>query len=470
MVALVIVVALAVVGLRFANLSLIDQRLVDIREMPDSVVSAGFSLSADRELEITISSFNQVRFVEGNSSSVLANLHQLYVVDARTKEVVWDFRDESVGQDAEGAFAFEGTIALPEGLYILTCSVSAERRRQQSGSWVSWLDEDREVQSLEGDSEPEARDFHVTITGRGKKLSASEVVAAIESPPVPVERVEREVSRRSERVISRDSDAGETSRGGVLVDLTELEDEEAKFGHFSLRRTTDVRVYAIGEGTSSEMYDYGWIVNTANGRTVWEMRYNDTEHAGGDRKNRLVDTTFSLRRGEYVVYFITDDSHSYDDWNAREPHDEEGWGIKVTVAADEDDRRNNRVGNDDRWTVLAQLTGIRDDVRRRTYFTVDRRTKVRVYAIGEGDRSEMYDYAWVEDADTRSTIWEMTYRNTEHAGGASKNRIIDATGWLPAGEYILRYRSDDSHSPESWNADPPRDRRNYGVTLFVERR
>jgi hypothetical protein len=256
----------------------------------------------------------------------------------------------------------------------------------------------------------------------------------------------------------------------VLVDLTRLEDDEAKFGHFSLRRTTDVRVYAIGEGTSSEMYDYGWIVNTANGRTVWQMRYRDTERAGGDGKNRLVDTTISLRRGNYVVYFVTDDSHSYDDWNARAPYDEEGWGIRVTVAGDEDDRRSDRVSGGDRWTVLVQLTDIRDDVRRRTYFTLDRRTKVRVYAIGEGDRNEMYDYAWVEDADTREKIWEMNYRNSEHAGGASKNRMVNASGWLPAGEYILRYRSDDSHSPESWNADPPRDRRNYGVTVYVERR
>ena len=82
----------------------------------------------------------------------------------------------------------------------------------------------------------------------------------------------------------------------------------------------------------------------------------------------------------------------------------------------------------------------------------------------------MYDYAWVENAETHETIWEMKYRDSEHAGGASKNRLVASTGWLPAGDYVLRYRSDDSHSPESWNEDPPDDERHYGVTVFVERR
>jgi hypothetical protein len=457
---------LAVLGLRYANLRLLDQRLVDISEMPDSVVSAGFSISSENELEIDVSSFNQVRFLDGNSNSVLVNLSNLFVIDARTKDVVWNLRDMSIERDSDGSFAYRGSIALPKGTYILTCSVNSDQRRQQNSSWVSWLDEDRVVQSVEDDTEGDSHEFRVTVTGRGKKLSASEVVAAIESPAEPVERVEREEreSRRAAETRTGDSDSEDRRSGDVLVNLTRLEDEEAKFGHFSLRRTTDVRVYAVGEGMSGEMHDYGWIVNTANGRTVWEMRYRDTEHAGGNSKNRLVDTTISLRRGNYVVYFVTDDSHSFDDWNARAPYDEEGWGIKVSVAGDEEN------GLSDSWIVLAQLTGIRDDVRRRTYFALDRRTKVRVYAIGEGDRDEMYDYAWVEDADTRNTIWEMVYRNTEHAGGASKNRLIDAAGWLPAGEYVLRYRSDGSHSPESWNADPPRDRRNYGVTLFVEKR
>ena len=40
------------------------------------------------------------------------------------------------------------------------------------------------------------------------------------------------------------------------------------------------------------------------------MRYDDTEPAGGDAKNRLVDRVVHLEAGDYTVYFVTDDSHS----------------------------------------------------------------------------------------------------------------------------------------------------------------
>ena len=469
MILLVAAAALAVVGLRYANLSLLEQPLVDIRELPDSVVSAGFSLSSEREIEIDISGVGQVRQIPGRDMPVFASLNNVWLMDARTKEAVWKLSDASATRGANGAVAFDGAISLPGGQYILTCMAQAEERRQQATSWVSWLEGAGAAQSAGGVTDERPQDFYVTVTGRGRQLSAEEVVAAIEAPAEPVTRVERETSVRTERARERSSDSGEEHRGGILVDLTRLEDDESKFGQFSLSRRAEVRVYAVGEGIAGEMYDHGWIVNAANGRTVWEMRYDNTEHAGGNGKNRLVDTTISLRRGSYVVYFVTDDSHSYDDWNARAPYDEASWGIKVTEYTEAEERARDTVSSDGRWTAIAQLTDIGDDVRRRTYFTLDERTRVRVYALGEGDRNEMYDYAWVEDADARNTIWEMTYRNTEHAGGASKNRMVDTSGWLPAGDYILRYSSDDSHSPESWNADPPRDRRNYGVTLFVER-
>jgi hypothetical protein len=469
MVLLVAIVALAVVGLRYVNLRLLDQRLVDIIELPDSVLSAGFSLSSDRELQIDILGTTQVRQRTGGSGAVRASLGNVWVVDAGTKETVWDMREVSVIRGADGNMVYQGTIALPEGQYVLFCAARSEVQRRENVSWVNWLDSDRAAQTAEADPDRDSLGFRVTVTGRGRRLSASEAVAVLEAPVDTVVLVENEPSSQTDPARSRDSNTGERRGEGLFVDLTRMEDDEAKFAQFSLSRRTDVRVYAVGEGMSGEMYDYGWIVNTANGRTVWEMRHQDTEHAGGDRKNRFVDATISLRRGSYVVYFVTDDSHSYDDWNAREPFDEEGWGITVTEVSRSNDRESEGVRGNDRWTEVAQLTGIRDDVRRRTYFTLDRRTRVRVYALGEGDRNEMHDYAWLEDADTRGTIWEMTYRASEHAGGASKNRMVDSTGWLPAGEYILRYESDDSHSPESWNADPPRDRRNYGVTVFVER-
>ena len=78
----------------------------------------------------------------------------------------------------------------------------------------------------------------------------------------------------------------------------------------------------------------------------------------------------------------------------------------------------------------------------------------------------MDDFGWIEDAKTGKAVWEMTYRSTDHAGGATKNRRFDGTITLPAGEYILKYETDGSHSFGDWNADAPDDPEAWGITLF----
>jgi hypothetical protein len=116
--------------------------------------------------------------------------------------------------------------------------------------------------------------------------------------------------------------------------------------------------------------------------------------------------------------------------------------------------------------MLAQLVGVRDDEQVRKPFSLDRDTDVRVYAIGEGTGGEMVDYGWIEDAKSGRRVWEMTYRVTEHAGGANKNRRFDGVIRLPAGNYVLRYATDGSHSFGDWNAAPPDDPEAYGITVY----
>ncbi len=468
-VTLVVVLALAVVGLRRTNILELNQQLVDIREIPDSLVVAGFSLSSARDVQFDISGRTFSRQVMGQGVTLETRLDNVWVINALTREYVWELRESHMARGASAGESLRENVALSEGRYVLYCAATTGEQQAQSGTWVDWLDRDGERVASGDQRADESREFHITVTGKGRRLNESAIAAALETPYESPTLADDRRPADTERTGVRNSDARARSSGEVLVDLTRLEDNEAKFGQFSLSRKTDVQVYAIGEGSDGEMFDFGWIVNTANGRTVWEMKYRDTEHAGGDSKNRVASAALSLRRGNYVVYFVTDESHSYDDWNARAPSYEEGWGITVAEVTGSSDG-DIEVRRDNRWAPVAQLVGIRDDVRRRAWITLDRRTSVRIYALGEGDRNEMYDYAWIEDADTRRTVWEMTYRNTERAGGASKNRIFNDTVRLPAGEYVLRYRSDESHSPESWNDEPPDDVRNYGVTVFVERR
>jgi hypothetical protein len=116
--------------------------------------------------------------------------------------------------------------------------------------------------------------------------------------------------------------------------------------------------------------------------------------------------------------------------------------------------------------IVAQIAKPGDDEDRTVKFTLDKTTRVRVYAIGEGQNREMYDYGWIEEARTGAVVWEMTYSMTFHAGGGRKNRSVNTTIMLDHGTYLLRWRSDDSHSADDWNVDPPDDAGFWGITIF----
>jgi hypothetical protein len=254
---------------------------------------------------------------------------------------------------------------------------------------------------------------------------------------------------------------------GSFVSLIGLGDDELASAGFALSQPFDVRVYAVGEGSGGEMYDYGWIVDASTRRTVWQMDYEATEHAGGSEKNRMVDQVITLEPGKYVVYYVTDGSHSWSDWNSSPPMDQDAWGITLLApsgAVDTEIPRAYDMFSDP--SIIAQLTGIGDDERRSHQFTLDDETEIRIYALGEGSGGDMDDFAWIESAATGRAVWEMTYRTSEHAGGAEKNRLFDGTLMLPTGEYVLRYESDGSHSLEDWNAEPPDDPASYGVTVY----
>jgi hypothetical protein len=254
----------------------------------------------------------------------------------------------------------------------------------------------------------------------------------------------------------------------VVVNLTKLGDEEFRSTGFTLKRPLEVRIYAIGEGRDGEMFDYGWVIDAKTHKKVWEMNFDETEHAGGASKNRLFDGTQRLDAGNYLAYFVTDGSHSYVDWNSAAPYDQEHWGLLITAASENFSSADVAPYEEiDDESVLAQIVRVRDHDRERKSFSLSKEAQVRIYAIGEGSDGEMYDYGWIEDANTGKTVWEMSYHLTEHAGGARKNRLYDEVIALKAGEYILRFETDGSHSFNDWNDDPPHDATHYGITVYA---
>ncbi|MBI3586861.1 MAG: hypothetical protein HY088_07015 [Ignavibacteriales bacterium] len=266
-----------------------------------------------------------------------------------------------------------------------------------------------------------------------------------------------------------DYKAGELKN--VIVEMIRMRDHEFQSKGFTLNKPMDVRVYAIGEGSDYKMADYGWIVDARTKIKVWTMEYNETDHAGGDQKNRLVDKVIHLDKGSYMAYYVTDGSHSYRDWNAAPPFDPEHWGLTVTAVGENFTQKD--IGSYEEKadkSVLVRMVGMGDDERKRQSFTLSKTSEIHIYAIGEGTGSEMDDYAWIEDATSSRVVWEMTYRMTEHAGGARKNRMFDGSITLPAGKYVVYYQSDGSHSFNDWNDDPPSDPANWGVTVTLSER
>jgi len=262
-------------------------------------------------------------------------------------------------------------------------------------------------------------------------------------------------------------------RGNPLIDLTRAGDDVFESQAFELKSEQSLLVHCLGEYSSwsKEFVDYGWIENAENGRTVWEMTRRNTVNAGGAEKNRKFDRMITLPKGFYIAHYITDDSHSYRDWNASAPYEGNLWGLAVYPGKDFKSSDFKLLKESEVKTgadILVKMTGLRDNERKRAKFTIKDRTKIHIYAIGEGSRDEMYDYGWIIDDKTGRAVWEMTWRNTEPAGGARKNRMFRDTVILEPGTYVVNFVTDGSHSFNDWNASKPRDPANWGITVSID--
>ncbi|HNF87347.1 MAG TPA: hypothetical protein PLC94_12065, partial [bacterium] len=252
----------------------------------------------------------------------------------------------------------------------------------------------------------------------------------------------------------------------VFLNLCGARDSDYREKGFTLERDIKVKVYCNGEGQDRRMYDYGWIAEDKSSKTVWEMRFDNTEHGGGAEKNRLYRGIITLPAGNYVATFLTDDSHSFMDWNMQPPYDPSSWGMMLSVV-DERDLDFVREYKKAKKQEILSITGVGDEQFRSEGLSLSRKTDLHIFALGEGRENRMYDYGWIVNARDGNTIWEMRFRDTKFAGGADKNRLFDGVVSLPAGEYMVYYRTDGSHSAEDWNDDPPYNQQKWGITLSL---
>lgn len=124
-------------------------------------------------------------------------------------------------------------------------------------------------------------------------------------------------------------DEDEFVEKNVIVEITKVGDSRELHKDFKIDENGKVRVYAIGEGKDHRMFDTAWIKNMDNEIIIWEMTFRKTKHAGGAWKNRLYNGPVYLEKGNYRLYYKTDGSHSYNDWNSAPPRDQENYGVKI---------------------------------------------------------------------------------------------------------------------------------------------
>src|SRR3972149_3059790 len=123
----------------------------------------------------------------------------------------------------------------------------------------------------------------------------------------------------------------------TIFSLTGIGDDATVKKTLTVSRDVTVRIYALGEGRErDELYDHGWIIDAATRERVWDMRRGRVERAGGAYKNILADNELTLPKGQFELVYVTDDSHSPEDWNDRPPYDPFSYGITIFLNSEGD--------------------------------------------------------------------------------------------------------------------------------------
>ena len=390
----------------------------------DASVQAAFRLDRDGDLRLYCVSEIPDRadaFADG-----------AWIVDTATRERVWELARRRTRQagGADKNRLFDDTVHLPAGHYLVVAGTDG------SHAWGDW----------NGAPPDDPLNWGITILP-GKEFD----FGAFHLDPA-------------------------WTRDGRCCGAAPARRRVGRAG-FPTQRDADLHIYAVGEhgSDSDEFADYGWIREARRQDGVGDDRAQHPAR-GRRQKNRLFDGIVQLPAGDYVAYFVTDDSHSYDEWNTDAPFDEDAWGLALYATPSlppggfallEESHGGHARGEAGRGATLANLTEVGDDEDVRAEFTIDQPGRIHVYALGEGLEREMYDYGWIENAATGKTVWEMTMRNTRHAGGARKNRVFDDEVQLDAGRYVVHFQTDGSHAYGDWNDRRPPDPHGWGITVSM---
>lgn len=394
---------------------------------PEQVVSKNFSLDKTMELEI-----EAAVGIYKSENNLLSNC---WILDSEKRNLVWKFPKKAAKKSrSRRLLNLEQTITLSKGAYEVFYVINPD-----------WSADRRNI-------------FDMIFNNPGSKKS--------QSPAWGITLKPKDKSDSGHFVLQ----TADIKDSQAMVQITNIYDNEYHKKGFTLTAPVEVRIYAIGEGSKSgrEMYDFAWLTNAKTRQRIWEMKYRKTEHAGGGIKNRKFDGTLTLPAGDYIVHFVSDDSHSNEKWNQMPPHDPAYYGITIwALATNFDYTIIKPLDESSHRFPIVELNRIRNNRCENAGFQLLKKSKLYIFALGEGIGSEndMADFGWIINATTREFVWKMEYQHTDYAGGGQKNRVFDGFIILPPGKYIAYYRTDDSHAYNSWNVDKPWTPESWGISI-----
>ncbi len=434
-----------------------EQGVVSLKDLRNAEVrQQGFSLPRDMRLHLCIRGGGW-----GGKESRFAPRTMFaygWILNAATRELVWEMTPETSVPDNNGRNGrlTDTYLDLPKGSYeayfanhafgqkTLFVQYSFNVNRRDMGTEDRAQTQQDEDWSLFRNSRvPPSREWKKLVDSYGMDLYAEAQDAK------DIVRFEAPLKWKN-----------------IVVSLTKVGDNSYLTQAFRLTKPAAIHIYAQGEGQrGSDLVDGAWILDARTRARVWEMDTSTAKFGGGNRKNRRVTETITLPAGEYVATYATDDSHSPADWNSAPPIDPGLYGLTLALPQDADLPNFKLMEATQPEGALAQLVRMENDQDRHISLELKRDQEVRIYALGENSSGEWADLGWIEDAQGKR-IWSMEDEKGVHAGGSSKNRMVDRLLKLPKGSYRLHYRTDSSHAFGDWNSAAPRDPEFYGITIF----
>ncbi|MDP8205414.1 MAG: two-component regulator propeller domain-containing protein [Candidatus Electryonea clarkiae] len=113
----------------------------------------------------------------------------------------------------------------------------------------------------------------------------------------------------------------------ISASILQASDNLTSQNAFEVSETSDYLIVCTGEKSGSRFSDYGWL---ERGGVIWELSRENSRYLGGDYKNSIQIDLVTLIPGEYRLHYISDSSHSYDNWNMYKfPDHQELWGISI---------------------------------------------------------------------------------------------------------------------------------------------